>query len=802
VNGDRQKSRASESMTYDDFKKGAMARRVILASIVCVLVVAGLFVWNWKIHKRATRGGANSASAPTYVGEARCAQCHAAEARLWSESDHAHAMQTATPSTVLGDFGNAHFSKDDVTSTFYKRDNKFFVRTVGPDGKLRDYEVAYTFGIYPLQQYLIPFPGGRLQSLALAWDAQPKKQGGQHWFHLYPHQKVPYTDPLHWTGRDQTWNFMCADCHSTNLRTNYDLANDSYSTTWSEINVSCEQCHGPGSNHVAWAQARGRTYDTRQTSSADGLVVDLRTSGGSWAFLKASDATKHWTGQQRLRTEIETCAPCHSRRRPITSPYQPGDKFLDSFAPALLDEDLYYPDGQILGEDYEYGSIVQSKMYRNGVTCADCHDPHSGKLKRTTSNATCGQCHSLAKYGTPAHHHHKQGSAAADCVSCHMPTRTYMVVDPRRDHSFRVPRPDLSIRFGTPNACNDCHRDKPVRWTADAVVRWYGPVRDDSSQFVEAIDAGRRGTIQGGELLASLILDSKKPAIARATALNLIPEYLNAATLSSVRTALEDPDGLVRAAAVRALEPLSFEERTAMAGPLLADPVRIVRIESARLLAGAPRRLFLADQISLLDRAISELITSEMASSQRPENHLNLSLLYAQMGRYADAEGELRTALRLNPNFVAAMVNLADLYRAENSDGKAQEWLEKAIAIAPNAAGPVHALGLLKIRQKQYPQALALLAKAVALEPNNTRYNYVYAVALYSTGQSAKAISILERTHQIHAADRDVIKALIAYERDNGNAPLAMKYAKQLMQLDPGDPNVEALLSSLGPKSQ
>ena len=783
-------------MTHIGFKKGSNARKVILACALCAMVVLGLFAWRWAARNHALRGGLNSAVVPTYVGEARCAQCHAEEAKLWSESDHAHAMQYATPSTVLGNFDNVHFSKDGVASTFYKKGNKFFVRTDGRDGKLRDFQVAYTFGIYPLQQYLIPFADGRLQSLGLAWDSRPKTQGGQRWFSLYPNQKVPYTDPLHWTGRDQTWNFMCADCHSTDLRANYDLAENRYSTTWSEINVSCEQCHGPGSEHVAWARSGGKT------SKADGLLVDLRTPNGSWTYLKSSDATKHWTGQQRLQTEIETCAPCHSRRRSITSHYQPGEKFLDSYAPTLLDEGVYYPDGQILGEDYEYGSFVQSKMYRNSVTCSDCHDPHSGKLKLATVNATCGQCHSLAKFGSPSHHHHKPGSAAAECVSCHMPARTYMVVDPRRDHSFRVPRPDLSVKFGTPNACNSCHHDRSSRWAAEAVVKWYGPVRDDSSQFVEAIDAGRRETVRGGQLLSALIADSQKPAIVRATALEMMPEYLNSANLPSVRMALHDSSALVRAAAVRALEPLSFGERAAMAGPLLADPVRIVRIETARLLAGIPPDLLPARQNLLLDHAISELIASENSSAQRPENHLNLSLLYAQMGRNSDAENELRTALRLNPTFVPAMVNLADLYRAQNRDSVAEDWLEKAMAIAPNAAGPVHALGLLKIRQKQYPKALALLAKAVALASSNARYCYVYAVALHSTGHGMEAISILERTHHQHPADRDVLEALIAYERDNGNAALAMEYAKQLIQLDPGDSNVESLISRLGAKLQ
>jgi tetratricopeptide (TPR) repeat protein len=775
--------------------KGFVHRGILIIGVLAL--AAGVIVaWRWAERTRAQNSRPNLASLPTYVGEERCASCHAEEAKRWSQSDHAHAMQKATEATVLGNFNGAQFSKDGVTSTFYKKENKFFVRTDGPEGKLQDYEIAYTFGIYPLQQYVIPFPNGRFQSLVLAWDTRPKDQNGQRWFHLYPDQKISHTDPLHWTGKDQTWNYMCADCHSTNLRANYDLARDAYATTWSEINVSCEQCHGPGSEHVAWAEKH--TSDSyKKADATDGLIVNLKPVSNAWGLVKPDDVTKHWQGQSRSRTEFETCAPCHSRRRPIVSHFQPGDHFLDDYIPSLLEEWLYYPDGQILGEDYEYGSFLQSKMYREGVTCSDCHDPHSGKLKQASFNATCGQCHSLAKFDTPSHHHHIAGSAEAQCVNCHMPTRTYMVVDPRRDHSFRVPRPDLSSKYGTPNACNQCHTDKSSKWAAEAVVKWFGAVRDTSSQFVEALDAGRHGQMDAEKLLASLIADSKKPAIARATALSLLPSYLTSGSIPAVHSGLEDSDALVRAAATHALEPFSPQERVALAAPLLADPVRSVRIEAARLLVGTPPQLLQEAQKTALDSAISELVASEMATAERPENHMNLSLLYAQMGRGDDAKTELNTALRLDPKSIPAMVNLADLYRGQGRDADAEQWLEKAIALAPNSADAIHALGLLKVRQKQYPDGLALLGKAAGMQPGNVRYSYVYAVALNSSRQSAKAIAVLEQAHKRRPADRDALSALVAFERDAGNLQSAISYAEQLIQLDPNDPNAKALLTEL-----
>ena len=410
---------------------------------------------------------AASAAPPTFVGGAKCASCHPTEADAFRGSDHARAMQPATPETVLGNFDQARVTHRGATSTFFRRAGKFFVRTEGPDGKPGEFEIAYTFGVEPLQQYLVPFPDGRLQALGLAWDTRPRAQGGQRWFHLYPDVTLRPPDPLHWTGREQTWNFQCAECHSTDLRKRYDLAANRYATTWAEVTVSCEECHGPGSAHVAWAEKRaaGTPY---ATPGANGLVVRLGRGAGAWTIKDTQRGIAEWTGPPRSSAELDVCARCHARRRPIVDPHPYGQPFLDTHVPALLDAPLYHADGQIQGEVYEWGSFVQSRMHHAGVTCSDCHEPHRATL-RATGNAVCAQCHLPARFDAEGHHHHRPGSEAARCVSCHMPARTYMVVDPRRDHSFRVPRPDLSAALGTPNACTGCHRDRAPQWAADRV---------------------------------------------------------------------------------------------------------------------------------------------------------------------------------------------------------------------------------------------------------------------------------------------------------------------------------------------
>ena len=382
-------------------------------------------------------------------------------------------MADATEQNVLGNFSGARFAYAGTTTEFFRRDGKFFARTDGPDGKVADFEVKYTFGVQPLQQYLVELSGGRLQALSIAWDSRPKSQNGQRWFHLYPNERITHDDELHWTRPSQNWNFTCADCHSTGLRKNYDRDNDRFQTHFAEISVGCEACHGPGSRHITWASApRGDRAALRD--STKGLTARLDERRGVAWNVSATSGNATRSHPRVSDREIETCAQCHSRRSQIADGYEAGKPFLDYYRPALLTRPLYHADGQQRDEVYDWGSFLQSKMFARGVTCSDCHNPHSGKL-RADGNATCASCHLPAKYDTPAHTHHESTSAGATCIGCHMPTTTYMVIDPRHDHSLRIPRPDLSVTLGTPNACTSCHTQRDARWAAAQVTAWYGP---------------------------------------------------------------------------------------------------------------------------------------------------------------------------------------------------------------------------------------------------------------------------------------------------------------------------------------
>jgi predicted CXXCH cytochrome family protein len=705
-------------------------------------------------------------------------------------------MQPADQHSVLGDFTDAVFRHRGVTSTFSRRDGKFFVRTEGPGGTPADFEIAYTFGVKPLQQYLVPLEDGRVQALGIAWDTRPKRDGGQRWFHLYPGETLKPPDPLHWTGREQTWNYQCAECHSTDLHKNYDEVKNRYATEWAEISVSCEACHGPGSSHVAWAAKRPADAP-RAASGATGLVVDLGRAEGGWVVKDPQRGIAEWSGKPRSSAEVDACARCHARRRPIVEPYPYGRPFLDTHMPAVLEPGLYQADGQILGEVYEYGSFVQSRMFKAGVTCSDCHEPHGLGL-RVDGNGLCAQCHVAAKFDTAEHHHHTAGSEGARCVSCHMPARTYMVVDPRRDHGFRIPRPDVSVAIGTPNACSGCHRDRTPAWAAAQIVRWYGPASPSRRpHFAPALDAGRRGLPSARQVLAKLATDQSQPAIARATALALLPEYLDTAALPAVQAAVSDGDALVRATALAALEAVPPAARTRTALPALHDPVRAVRLAAARALVDVPRPSLSAEQQTELDRALAEVIAAEKVSADRPESHVNLANLYARLGRATDAESALRDALVIDPRFVPALVNLADLSRAQGRDADTQRFLEQALTIAPDNAEALHALGLLRVRQGRRAEALDPLRRAARSRPDSVRFAYVYAVALESTGDRARAIAVLEEAHRQRPANLDVLMALVTYLRDRGPASTAARYAEQLVELAPSDPAVQELLKSI-----
>jgi predicted CXXCH cytochrome family protein len=804
----------------DSFRQARIGAIVVLA----LLGLSAVLWWVGRTPQRSEAGGGNQppsdrgpqgadfarwggGSAAVYVGRRACATCHEGEVKAWTGSHHDLAMDVASEATVLGDFDNARVTHFGVTSTFFRRAGKYLVRTDGPDGALREYEISYTFGVTPLQQYLIKFPDGRVQTLGLAWDARPKKQGGQRWFHLYPDERIPDTDELHWTRPAQNWNSRCAECHSTNVQRNFDLARNAYDTTWSEIDVSCEACHGPASHHVAWG-ASVRDGSVRRDTSPE-LVVRLNDPPGQWTLSPGQTVARRSapTGAPSARSvragvevgsnqQVELCARCHALRVAFAGSEALGRPLLDSQRPRLLDEDLYHADGQMLGEVYNYGPFVQSKMFKAGVRCSDCHDPHSLKL-RATGNALCATCHLPARYDRPSHHFHGAGTVGASCAGCHMPTQTYMVVDPRHDHSFRVPRPDVSETIGAPDACTMCHKDRKPRWAAKAIARWYGPGRRQERHYGEAIHVGRLGAPGSAPALATLAQDIAQPSIVRASALQLLATRSDRAAGRAIETSLRDNDALVRSAAVMALEPRPPEGRAPLLLPLLTDPVRTVRIEAARLMADVALHALGDADRAAVEQGFAELVAAERYNEDTAAAHLNLGSYHARRGNLPAAEAEYRVALRLDPLFVPAWLNLADLKRERGDEVASERLLREAIAMAPNAPAAHHALGLALVRQRRRPEALASLQRALELAPRHGPYAHIYAVALYESGKGEQALRVLEQARARHPWDYDVLVALVSYARERGDLSTALRHAEELAAVAPDDPVVRQTVAAL-----
>ena len=727
-----------------------------------------------------------------FVGAAACRQCHEPEFKAWTGSHHELAMQAADTSAVLGDFSNAKFRYAGVESTFFRRDGRFVVRTDGPEGELADYEVKYTFGVTPLQQYLIEFPGGRLQALSIAWDARPRDAGGQRWFHLYPREKIDHKDPLHWTGIYQNWNLQCAACHSTNLRKGYDAASNAYKTTYSDINVACEACHGPGSRHVEWAKQVRPPYPAQGDK---GLVV--LKSRWSEAWKRPSGAKTAERDQPAADALMNVCAACHARRSTIAEGGPAGAPLEDTHRLALLTSPTYHADGQQRDEVYTWGSFLQSRMHQRGVTCMDCHEPHALKL-RAEGNALCARCHDAATFDTEKHSFHKAGTKGAQCVECHMPAQKYMVVDARRDHGIRVPRPDLSESLASPDACTQCHTDRKPSWAAGAMDQWYGKTWRERPQYGSTL---RTAATQGAKALPSLLALAELPAapsIVRATAATLAQPYLRADSLPVARRLIVNVEPMLRIAALGLLEPFEPTVRAQAAAPLLDDPVRGVRIEAARVLADVPDASLPTAARGNRDKATQEYVESLQQDSDWPSANASLGNLRMRQGRPEETIAAYERALSLDPHFAGAYVNLADAYRQQVREADGEKVLRRGLALLPRAPDLHHALGLLLVRKGDKAAALKELSAAARLAPDDSRYAYVHAIGLHSTGQRGAALAALRAANARHPYDLDILGALVSLSREAGDAKGALRYALAIAEILPDDPGVRRLVTELG----
>ncbi len=713
-------------------------------------------------------------SPATYVGSEQCQSCHTAEQQQWLNSHHHQAMMLADKNTVLGNFSAPPLKHHHQQTRFNETDGRYTISTDQGTSSAAILPLQYTFGVFPLQQYLTALPEGRWQSLPFAWDSRPAAQGGQHWFHLYADEPIVPGDVLHWRSPSHNANHMCIECHSTDFKKNFHPTDNTFASTWIETGVGCESCHGPGSKHLAWAKNPNASFDKNK----------------GWAFTLTSGSAALWKPQTATEiptrtiasdnSQIDRCAQCHSRRSRIDT-RNDKEKFLDAFMPVLLDESLYFPDGQIQDEVYEYGSFLQSKMAAHGVTCSNCHNPHSGKVK-IEGNGLCLQCHS-ADHNTPKHTMHQPNTAGSFCVDCHMQTRTYMTVDVRRDHSMRIPRPDLSASLNTPNACNNCHTDKSSAWATNAIDK-HTNKNWKTSHYGSVIAQARAGIPTAYTALANLIQDNTQPAIVRATAISLLPNFPTRNYFVLLMDALKSNEDLIKLGTLRATETLPPNQQSVLL-PLLNDATKAVRIEAARQLAGNS----IVQNNALFTKARQEYIDSQNIDADRAPALTNLANLAMREQRAQDAEKLLQTAIECEPYYIPASANLADLYRALKRENDAETVLKKAMQLAPNNTELMMSYALWLVRNGKIDEAVAQLQKATQ-QSNNPHLYYLYALALQQTGKIDEALRSLDKAAALPTYNRDVQLTRINIAIDTKQYDKANAYLKAWQALDPQDPAV------------
>lgn len=737
---------------------------LILISIV-LLVVFRVFIVDSCTSKYIKYSDIQSQPAE-YVGDQSCKKCHATEFKEWKQSHHYMSMLPPNDSTVKGDFNNVTFTADGVTSRFYKKGKKFFINTEGDDGKNHDFEVKYIFGFTPLQQYLVQFPQGRMQVPRLSWDVNKKK-----WFNQYAGQNIPSHDWLHWTGNAQNWNTMCATCHSTNLRKNYDIKTDTYKTSYSIINVSCESCHGAGKQHVDFIN--------------DDYKSGERIAGSFMKLAKNSKQTE----------ELNTCAPCHARISEINGKHIESKEIMDNYIPQIPDTEFFHADGQVNDEDYIYTSFLQSRMFHKGVTCSTCHNPHSVKLKRP-GNQTCTLCHIPTQYDVPKHTFHKTGTPAAECKNCHMPGKYYMGNDYRHDHSFRVPRPDLSVKYGTPNACSNCHKDKSEKVLADAVVKWYGPKR--KYHFAEDLIPGSRLDAESEKHLTKIIDNKFVPKIIKATATFYLGSIPTQTSLNTILARLASKEAQIRYRALRSLASFPTDSWMEAVGPLLSDKVRAVRIAAADLYITIPSNQIPENYAKPFALAQIELEKSLRYQTDFSTGNVMLADYYLKLKEYDNAEKFYLRGLKKDSNMNYAWLNLSAAYNSQGKNAQALQALESALKNDSKNERIYYNMALLQNEMNNIPAAEKAFAKAVELKSSNPRVYYNYGLLLNQNKKFKEAEVVLTKGIQINPADPELYYALTYVYIQSNNRAKTMQTAMKLKQLDPSNPNYQQLFSSLG----
>jgi tetratricopeptide (TPR) repeat protein len=704
-----------------------------------------------------------------YAGSSSCLECHQAAYTGWMDSNHGLAEREYRKDLDEKAFSPKQTLRHgkDESETFLDAQGVATILTRGLGNQRRAYPVVRIIGNNPLRQFLVPAPGNRLQTCDVSYDPHKNEL-----FDVYGEEERNPGDWGAWTGQGMNWNAMCAACHNTRLRKNYDPQTNSYHTKMAEMSVGCESCHGPMKDHVQW-------HKNPPPGVAKG----------------AKDPTiKRQTRDQML----ETCAACHARRSEISGDLVPGESFYDHFSLTVTDgSDTYHPDGQVRDENYEFASFLSSRMGHVGIRCVDCHEPHTGK-RLIPGNLLCMRCHGggteppATVIDPLTHGRHKEGSAGNDCTSCHMPITNYMQRHPRHDHGFTIPDPLLTKEFGTPNACNRCHTDKDADWSIQHTNAWYGEKMNRPTRTRAMLVArARRGEASARDGLIGM-LDTEPIAAWKATACHLLERWsLTPEASKALVSQFADPSPLVREAAVRSLVHPSRQKDESVRKaiqPLLDDPARSVRVAAAWALV---------DTLDLKSKAGRELVHMLDLNSDQPTGRMQLSQFAFHRGDSASAIRQIRKAIEWDPNSPPFHHDLAILLSSTGDVPGAIHAIREAIRLAPDDSEYHYKLALALNETGDLPGAAASLGKTVALDPGHARAWYNLGLARNAMDQPQQAITALANGEKADPSDAAIPYARATIHARLGQRDAALQAAGRALQIRPDFPEALQLLRAL-----
>ena len=649
----------------------------------------------FQIGARA-QGAPADRTLPAFVGSQSCRECHQHFYRLWAPSHHGLALQPYTP-----DLGRTNLVEQKTaipvgTSRFQADLKKGVMRESGPDGQ-KDYRIEDAMGGKNVFYFLTSLDRGRLQVLPLAFDVRRKA-----WFDTalsaVRHFGTQPDAPLDWHDSAYTFNTACFNCHVSQLSKNYDTKTDTYHTTWAEPGINCETCHGPGAEHIQAARAAPK----------DEALKDLK--------LIVTSTFRH----DQMNS---LCASCHAKMYPITGSFTPGEAFFDHFGLIGLEQADFYPDGRDLGENFTETTWRLSPCVESGqLDCIHCHTS-SGRSRFAGENANraCLPCHEPQVQNVAQHSHHKDGSSGAQCIACHMPMTEFARMR-RSDHSMRPPMPAATLAFGSPNACNSCHKDKDAAW-ADRTVRQWQPhdYQAPTLQRATWIAAARKHDWSKLSAITEYLASSQRQEIWAAALIQLIRPCPDERKWEGILPCLKDKSPLVRAAAADACSDGMRPEFLKLLVAATQDPVRLVRIRAAAALVAVPSQLLPTENRAAIDKATTELRQSLLARPDDWASHYNLGNFHMERHEFEKAITAFETAHKSQPASVPPLVNVSLAYNATGANDKAERDLHAALALEPTNAVVNLNLGMLLAELGKLDEAEKAFRTTFSSDPHSAQ---------------------------------------------------------------------------------